>query len=87
MKINEKENQDNDTASRKQGFVVFLRLNTWILAPLLAGIGIGRLVDNSFETDPWGVLFGVVIGFIVSVNGLSVESRRINKEEKEIDNR
>ncbi len=77
-KINNKHTPHDN--SIKHGLFIFFRLNTWILAPLLIGIVIGKVIDNSFYSEPWGVLGGVIFGFVISLMGLIIESRRINKK-------
>lgn len=38
-----------------------------LLAGVLVGLGLGFGVDRLFDTTPWGILGGVLLGFAVSV--------------------
>ncbi|MBL7058337.1 hypothetical protein ISS03_03295 [Patescibacteria group bacterium] len=74
-----KENKNSENTSRKQGFFIFLKLNAWIVVPILFGIYIGKQIDLSNEAGPWGLFWSLIISFIVSMIGLSIEARRLMK--------
>lgn len=40
-----------------------MRVGVDMVAGLLVGGGIGYLIDNSFDTGPWGMIVMVILGF------------------------
>lgn len=49
------------------GLALFARLSSWIVAPVIIAIFIGRYMDSKFNTAPWLFLFSVAIAFTVSM--------------------
>ena len=43
-----------------------LNLGVYLVVPLLAGLGLGILVDNKLGIKPWGTLSGLVLGAVGS---------------------
>ncbi len=43
-----------------------LNLGIYLVVPLLAGLGLGILIDNKMGTRPWGTLSGLVFGVVGS---------------------
>ncbi|MGB4100438.1 MAG: AtpZ/AtpI family protein [Alphaproteobacteria bacterium] len=43
------------------------RIGFEFMGAVLAGLGIGWLVDGQFATSPWGVLIGLFAGFVAGI--------------------
>lgn len=63
MKKNEKSNE----AWWQPGLRLFLRLNVWIIIPILVGIIVGKKLDSIFHTAPWLFFLCVAISFMFSI--------------------
>lgn len=66
------------------GLGLFLKLSSWIVAPVLAGVWIGKKIDAKFETEPRFFLITVGVAFIISIAGMIIsalkELKKINSE-------
>lgn len=66
---------------------IFARFSAWIIFPLLAGVFLGKWLENRIGFEPWTFLITVGISFIVSIAGLvagvAKEYKRIEKEERD----
>ena len=49
---------------------VLVNAAAWIAVPVLAGILVGKILDQKFKTDPWLLLVSVGICFLISMFGL-----------------
>jgi len=49
---------------------MFVRLSSWIVAPVLIGSLIGRWLDKKYQTEPKWFLIVVGLSFIISMFGL-----------------
>ncbi len=43
------------------------RVGFEFMGAVLAGLGIGWLIDGQFDTSPWGVLIGLFAGFVAGI--------------------
>jgi ATP synthase protein I len=50
---------------------------------IVIGAGVGFALDRRFETDPWGVLIGLVLGFAAFVLRLVRLGRALQAAERE----
>lgn len=50
----------------KGGFALVGRMGGYVAVCILAGLGIGLLLDHLLHTGPIFLLSGVVVGFVVS---------------------
>ena len=50
---------------------------------IVIGAGLGFAVDSRFETDPWGVLIGIGLGFAAFVLRLVRLGRAVQAAERE----
>ena len=70
--------------------VIFVRLSSWIVGPILVAILIGKWLDKKYGTDPWLFLLSVGIAFVVSMFGVvrnaTREMEKIDKEKSEVKN-
>lgn len=53
-----------------------------LLGGVLAGLGLGFLVDRFAGTEPWGLIGGVLLGFAVSIYLARQTANRIMAEAK-----
>jgi len=68
------------------GLILFFRLNSWIVAPLIIAIFIGKFLDKRYNTDPWLFLLSIGLAFVFSIWGIIRDSlremKKVEKEEK-----
>ena len=71
MKSSPEKSDESPTPPEKSTVILLLRDIadvTWrLVAPFLAGILIGWLLDERAGSTPWGILVGLVIGLALSV--------------------
>jgi F0F1-type ATP synthase assembly protein I len=62
-------NRQDDGGRRSEGRspLWFVGIGFELVAPLLAGLLVGRWLDGRFETRPWLVLGGAVVGAVVGM--------------------
>lgn len=58
----------------------YLSLGAEITAGMLVPIGAGYLVDYYWQTEPWGVLIGMLVGFFQVFNIIFKLARRSTKK-------
>lgn len=89
MSKSQKDSGDNTKAWWQPALVIFARMSGWIFFPILAGIFIGKWLDERYGTEPWLFLLVLGLSFVISITGLikiSVEEmKKIEKEEKDKD--
>lgn len=68
------------------GLVLFLKLSSWVVAPVLVGILAGKWLDKKYHTAPWLFLLSVGMAFAISMIAIVVtgmrEMKKIEKENK-----
>ncbi len=65
--------------------IMFLRFSSWIFAPILIAVFVGKWLDKKYDTEP--ILFLVTVGFafLISIFGLVKNVKKeYGKIEKEI---
>lgn len=63
------------------GLRLFLRLNVWIIIPILVGVIVGKKLDSIFHTAPWLFFLCVAISFAFSMfKIIRIGLREMNKE-------
>ncbi len=75
----------NQKAWWQPAVIMFLRFSSWIFAPILIAVFIGKWLDKKYDTEP--VLFLVTVGFafLISIFGLVKNVKKeYGKIEKEI---
>ena len=68
-----------DTPDRSLGWSALLGMGTVIAAELVAGLGLGWLVDKLAGTGPVFLLIGVLLGIAAAVSYTVVEFRKYLK--------
>jgi F0F1-type ATP synthase assembly protein I len=85
-------NQENKNNWWQPALATFARLSSWIIAPVIIGLIIGRWLDQKYNTEPWLFLATTGFAFFVSMYGLiketikqykKLESDSKNKKDKE----
>jgi F0F1-type ATP synthase assembly protein I len=66
------QNEKNDKKSTmdtwwQKGLQLFLRLNSWIVFPIIIAIVVGKYLDKIFGTSPWLISISIVIAFVISM--------------------
>ena len=82
------ENKNSNKAPWWQpSLMLFSRLSSWIIGPILLGIVVGKWLDKKYGTEPWLFLLSVGLAFFLSTFGIVhdalKEMKRIEKEEKD----
>lgn len=71
MKSSPDKSDDSPTPPESSAVILLLKDIgdvTWrMFVPLLAGAGIGLMIDANASSSPWGVIGGVVLGLAVTV--------------------
>jgi len=79
--------QEKKDAWWQQALITFARLSSWIIAPVIIGLIIGRWLDRKFSTEPWLFLATTGLAFIISMYGLIKETiKQYKKIEKDTKN-
>jgi len=75
----EKAAKEAGQANSRQGIGIGMRIGIELLASVLAGVGIGLLLDNWLETTPIFTLAFVSIGFAAGVLGVIRVSKGLDE--------
>ena len=67
-------------SSRKKGAGFSFRISTEIVAALVVGVGIGIIVDNYFNTQPFGLIIFFILGALAGFLNVYRVMRRIEKQ-------
>lgn len=66
--------------------MLFTKLSSWIIAPVILGVIVGKWLDKKYGTEPWLFLITVGVAFFISMFGIVRDSlremKRIEEEEK-----
>ena len=81
-KINyyEHERIDQSKISKRNGAGFGFKISTEIVAALVVGVGIGVLVDNYFNTQPFGLIIFFILGALAGFLNVYRVMRRIEKK-------
>lgn len=74
-----KEAREASQANQRQGLGLGMRIGIELLAAVLAGVGIGLLLDNWLETTPVFTLAFVALGFAAGVMNVIRVSRGLDQ--------
>lgn len=78
-----------NTPSWVPALKIFIRLSAWIMLPLLAGLILGKYLDNRYQSSPKWFLIVTGCAFIISMVGLiknTLEAYKdIEKQDKDKD--
>jgi F0F1-type ATP synthase assembly protein I len=73
----------------RRSLFFFFDLSGYVLGPLVAAYFIGSFLDKKFAIAPWGLVFALITGFIVSIAAIITktlkylsEAEKVEKEEK-----
>lgn len=75
-----KENESVPKRNRGAGFG--FKISTEIVAALIVGVGIGLLVDNYFNSKPFGLIIFFILGAFAGFLNVYRVMRRIEREKK-----
>ncbi len=76
------QNGDKKKLDWKPALEIFSRVSTWVVAPIVLALIIGKALDSKFGTRPWIFLLFTGIAFITSSFGIV---RVVGKFMKDID--
>jgi ATP synthase protein I len=71
-------------SSTRQGIGIAFRLGTELVVATMIGALMGYAMDNYFDTKPWGILVGLIIG--AAAGCLTVYRTAMNLQFDEEDN-
>ena len=63
-------NEDKKKLDWKPAFQIFGRVSTWVIAPIILALIIGKALDTRYGTDPWIFLGLTGIAFLFSIFGI-----------------
>ena len=76
-------NKEKKSVSKRNSGASFgFKISTEIVAALIVGVGIGLLVDNYFNTKPFGLIIFFVLGAFAGFLNVYRVMRRIEKQKK-----
>ena len=81
-KIEHYQSEDNVKSSfpKKKGAGFGFRISTEIVAALVVGVVIGIIVDNYFNTQPFGLIIFFILGALAGFLNVYRIMRRIEKQ-------
>ena len=62
--------------------MIFLKLSSWIVFPLIVALLLGKFVDTRFSIAPFGTLGFTTLSFLLSLAILFRETRKVLRELK-----
>lgn len=71
-----KEEAEDKESWWQPALLLFARLSSWVVVPVLLATLLGRWLDRRFDTAPWGLVVIVGFAFIISMYGLVREAGR-----------
>ena len=74
------ENSSKINSSKKKGAGFSFRISTEIVATLVVGVSIGVIVDNYFNTKPFGLIIFFILGALAGFLNVYRVMRRIEKK-------
>ena len=74
--------EKKSVSKRNSGAGFGFKISTEIVAALIVGVGIGLLVDNYFNTKPFGLIIFFVLGAFAGFLNVYRVMRRIEKQKK-----
>ena len=74
------DNSSRSSSERKKGAGFGFRISTEIVATLIVGVGIGVIVDNYFNTRPFGLIIFFILGALAGLLNVYRVMRRIEKQ-------
>ena len=76
-----KQNKDSNSKDKKISGTSFgFKISTEIVAALVVGVGIGIIVDNYFDTSPFGLIIFFIIGAFAGFLNVYRVMRHIEKQ-------
>ena len=76
----EKNRKNLKPSANKKGINLGFKISTEIVAALVVGVGIGLLVDNYFNTKPFGLIIFFILGAFAGFLNVYRVMRRIEKQ-------
>ncbi len=73
-----KEGNEGKNKAQDQGAERSSRAGSEFLANIFAGALIGYLIDSFFNTEPWGLIFMMVMGFVSGVYRANAAMKKNN---------
>ena len=67
-------------SNKESGAGFAFKISTELIAALIVGVGMGLIVDNYFNTKPFGLIFFFVLGAFAGFLNIYRVMRRIEKQ-------
>ena len=74
------DNNSNRNSPKKRGAGFGFKISTEIVAALVVGVVIGIIVDNYFNTQPFGLIIFFILGALAGFLNVYRIMRRIEKQ-------
>jgi len=79
-------NENTEIPFWQPSLLMFSRMSSWIIGPVVLGIFLGKWLDQRYDTEPWLFLGTVGLAFAISMFGLVKdafkEMDRLTKEDE-----
>ncbi len=68
----------------RPALIIFYRISTWVVIPLVVALIVGKWLDTQFDTKPWIFLLLTGVAFVISIRAIiKVVKKYISEIEKE----
>ena len=74
------QNENTSKIKKESGASFGFKISTDIIAALVVGVGIGLIVDNYFNTKPFGLIIFFIFGALAGFLNVYRVMRRIEKQ-------
>lgn len=83
----DKEKKINENSWWQPAVEVFTKVSSWIAAPIILALIVGKALDKHFDTKPTIFLICAGVGFLVSIYGIFKEIRFYMKKIENMGNK
>ena len=80
QRLKDEKNNKYRVNKKSKGTSFGFKISTEIVAALVVGVGIGVLVDNYFDTKPFGLIIFFILGAFAGFLNVYRVMRRIEKQ-------
>lgn len=81
-------NESKNSTWWRPSLILFGKLSSWIVAPIIVGMIFGKYLDKRFDSEPIMLIMVVGFSFLISMYGLIKETmKEYRKIEKDLENK
>jgi F0F1-type ATP synthase assembly protein I len=71
-----------DSSWWREPMLAFTRISSWIVAPILIALFIGKYLDKKWGTEPWAFVAVTGFAFLASCYGIIREVQKYSKDQE-----